>query len=237
MTGCVDACRCVFRIRPQHDYSSAKTLQKVLDQHGVTLDEVVGDGEYAKLFEARDTERANNLKDAEQARGRALRYGMVVQLQHDTSLNYLCVTRGKVDNDPKARMVSLSRDFGEAAWFTVMPKLKVCPCSPLCITPLGRMITLPGVRARAHAHLPKAHRLPRTPARPGACRGVRSAYWRSSRLCQYRNRHGPSRRAGMHARSTRGRLSVAIACASAPWPFRPHYASGGMRLKMQPDRM
>ncbi|KAL1529829.1 hypothetical protein AB1Y20_000761 [Prymnesium parvum] len=66
-----------------------------------------------------------NKQTYEQLIGRELRYGMVIQLQHETSQKYLCVTKQASEVNKEGRRVILDREAGEDAWFRLMPKLRV----------------------------------------------------------------------------------------------------------------
>ena len=54
-----------------------------------------------------------------------MRYGAVLQLQHEASHKYICVSRHPAVRMKDARQVVLDREAGEAGWFRVLPKLRV----------------------------------------------------------------------------------------------------------------
>ena len=113
--------RCVFVVRQQQSYSVAGMLTAMIEKQGITLDEARVDARNARcaaratspsraahllltgvgrgpcvwhrLFREREQEKQRNLTEFEAARGRPVRYGMVVQLQHDTSFKYMRVSR------------------------------------------------------------------------------------------------------------------------------------------------
>ena len=66
-----------------------------------------------------------NKQAFQQASGREVRYGMVVQLQHNTSQKYLSVAKQASEVNKEGRRVILDREAGEDAWFRIMPRLRV----------------------------------------------------------------------------------------------------------------
>ena len=65
------------------------------------------------------------MEEFEQSTGRDVRYGMVVQMQHDTSHKFIVVTRESAVLNKDGRRVTLDSNAGEAAWFKIMPRLRV----------------------------------------------------------------------------------------------------------------
>ena len=66
-----------------------------------------------------------NLEEFEQSTGKPVRFGMVVQLQHDTSHKFIVVTRESAELNRDGRRVMLDANAGEGAWFKIMPRLRV----------------------------------------------------------------------------------------------------------------
>ena len=115
----------VFLIRPQHDYSVVKKLRQEAEKMGLTMNEVKNDPRFRRRMEQRAREVAMNKQAFQQSTGREVRYGMVVQLQHDTSQKYLRVAKQASEVNKEGRRVVLDRDAGEEAWFRIMPRLRV----------------------------------------------------------------------------------------------------------------
>ena len=98
----------------------------VLEKQGIGIEEARANPVNRRLFRDREEEKARNLSEFKTAEGRALRYGMVLQLQHDTSFKYIRVSRlAPLGNRKGGFRVVLDRDAGETAWFRVIPRLKM----------------------------------------------------------------------------------------------------------------
>ena len=118
--------RCVFVVRQQQSYSVAGMLTAMIEKQGITLDEARVDARNARLFREREQEKQRNLTEFEAARGRPVRYGMVVQLQHDTSFKYMRVSRqAALAGSTHGSRVVLDRDAGEWGWFVIQPRLRM----------------------------------------------------------------------------------------------------------------
>ena len=115
----------VFRLRQQQNYSVTKQMRAFREREGLSAQDAVMDERYKEFLPEREREKVNNLQEFENTRGRVLRYGMIVQLQHVDSHKYACVARQSAVLNPDGRRVCLDRDAGETAWLRVMPRLRV----------------------------------------------------------------------------------------------------------------
>lgn len=115
----------VFLVRPQHDYSIVKKLKEEAEKRGLTMEESKIHTDFRFRWQQREREIAMNKQMFEQVQGRELRYGMVVQLQHETSQKYLSVSKQASEVNKEGRRVILDREAGEDAWFRIMPRLRV----------------------------------------------------------------------------------------------------------------
>ena len=106
-------------------YTVAKQLKAFLESKGMTQSEAQGDPRCRALLQGKAQEDARNIEEFEQSMGRDVRYGMVVQLQHDTSHKFLAVTRESAEINKDGRKVVLDNNAGEASWFKIMPRLRV----------------------------------------------------------------------------------------------------------------
>ena len=75
----------VFVVRNQMNYTVTERMQAMLDKEGMTVAEAAGVDRFRKILREREAEKKSNLEEFKQARGRDVRYGMVVQLQHAIS--------------------------------------------------------------------------------------------------------------------------------------------------------
>jgi hypothetical protein len=83
------------------------------------------DPSFAELFSQAKREEKVNVREVEQTRGRVLRYGMVVQLQHAVSQGYLYISGTPAKTDMiSGCIVACSKYAGSVGWFRVIPKLQ-----------------------------------------------------------------------------------------------------------------
>lgn len=115
----------VFVVHQMSNCSAAKQIKAYLDRNGVSMAEAQGDARCRPLLEARAKEEKINAQEFEQSKGRDVRYGMIVQLQHDTSHKCVAVLRESAELNRDGRRVALEKDAGEGAWFRIMPRLRV----------------------------------------------------------------------------------------------------------------
>ena len=119
----------LFLLWGQQNYSVEKQLCAALERVGKTRDEArvcaSSDPLIGSLYIEREKEKKNNMQEFEMAKGREVRYGNVVQLQHHTSEKYLSVSRQTAEHIRDGRRVEVNRNAGESAWFRIMPRLKV----------------------------------------------------------------------------------------------------------------
>ena len=113
-----------FLVRQQHSYTVARRLQNKLDKSGLSLAEVTVRAEFRTVLREREREKAQNLEEFRTAKGREVRYGMVIQLQHNLTQRYVKVAR-EASGDKEGRKVVVDREAGEGAWFRVHPRLRV----------------------------------------------------------------------------------------------------------------
>ena len=69
--------------------------------------------------------RETNDKDFQHSKGRQLRYGTIVELQHDRTRMFLRVARQAAQLDADSRRVTLDQDAADQGWFRIMPFLRV----------------------------------------------------------------------------------------------------------------
>lgn len=115
----------VFLVRPQHDYSIVKKMRQEAEKKGLSMAEAKNHPDFRRRLEQREREISMNRQTFQQVIGRELRYGMVIQLQHETSQKYLCVSKQASEVNKEGRRVILDREAGEDAWFRIMPRLRV----------------------------------------------------------------------------------------------------------------
>ena len=72
----------VFRLRQQQNYSVTRQMRAFLEREELSAQEAMLDERYQAFLPDRERERATNLQEFENSRGRTLRYGMIVQLEH-----------------------------------------------------------------------------------------------------------------------------------------------------------
>ena len=75
----------IFVVHQMANYSVAKQLKAYLEKNGMTLQEAQGEPRCRALLQQKAKEDALNEEEFESSTGREVRYGMIVQLQHDTS--------------------------------------------------------------------------------------------------------------------------------------------------------
>jgi hypothetical protein len=115
------ACRLVA---DAHAWPSCR-LQQQLQRAGVSQRQAEGDRQFHTLLENARREELANDKECEQTRGRVLRYGMVVQLQHAASQAYMYVSgTAALTSSLAGATVACSKHAADASWFRVMPKLQ-----------------------------------------------------------------------------------------------------------------
>eukprot|EP00966_Prymnesium_polylepis_P030917 719468-Prymnesium_polylepis.1 len=114
----------VFLMRNQMNYSTAKKMQTLLDKEGMTAADAEGDERFRKILRDREAEKKANMEEFKLAKGRDVRYGAIIQLQHGISQKYIKVSREAADQ-AEGRKVCLDREAAEAAWFRVLPRLRV----------------------------------------------------------------------------------------------------------------
>ena len=64
----------------------------MLDKEGLTAADAAGDERFRRILRDRETEKVQNMEEFKMARGRDVRYGMVIQLQHQISQKYIKVS-------------------------------------------------------------------------------------------------------------------------------------------------
>ena len=115
----------VFIVRQQHNYSVTKQMRAFLEREGMNEQEARGTATWLRLLQERKREWDNNLTEFEHNKGRDVRYGHIIQLQHAASQKYASITRQNAELDRDGRRAVMDRDAGELSWFKVMPHLRV----------------------------------------------------------------------------------------------------------------
>ncbi|KAL1510122.1 hypothetical protein AB1Y20_006454 [Prymnesium parvum] len=114
----------VFLVRQQHSYSVARQLQNKLDKSGLSLAEASDRAQFRNILREREREKVQNLEEFRNARGREVRYGMIIQFQHNLTQRYIKVSR-LPSSDKEGRKVVVDREAAEGSWFRVHPRLRV----------------------------------------------------------------------------------------------------------------
>ena len=114
----------IFVIQHQQSWSHLRTLQLSLERAAVTRRQAENDPKFHELFACAQRESLLNERDLEQARGRVVRYGMVVQLLHATSQTYLHVSGTPSEADLLTHVLATDKEAGSGGWFRVTPKLQ-----------------------------------------------------------------------------------------------------------------
>ena len=120
----LNSCESSFIVRPQQNYAAEYNLREVLERDSVDREAARVMPKYRQIFDERENEKRLNAREFEHKLGMEVRYGMVVQLQHMSSEKYLQVTRQRMEHR-SGRKVTVDRNAGDAAWFRVMPSLRV----------------------------------------------------------------------------------------------------------------
>ena len=115
----------IFVVHGAANYNAAMKIKAYQAKNGMTMDEVQSDPTCRTLLLEKAKEDKLNLEEFEQSTGKPVRYGMVVQLQHDTSHKFIVVTRESAELNKDGRRVMLDGNAGEGAWFKIMPRLRV----------------------------------------------------------------------------------------------------------------
>lgn len=115
-----------FVIRLQQNYAAENKLRRKIEERGMTRVQAqqAFDPEMRQLFDARENEKRINAAEFDFKKGLEVRYGMIVQLQHKISEKYMMVTRQRMETRD-GRKVVIDRNAGEAAWFRIIPSLRV----------------------------------------------------------------------------------------------------------------
>ena len=108
---------------PWQMWNRLSELQTELERRGVDRLSVESDPTFKRLLDECATEAKVNDREFEQVKGRALRYGMVVQLQHAVSHKFLTVSAQPSSSDPDGCLLSLSYEAGKNGWFRIVPRL------------------------------------------------------------------------------------------------------------------
>ena len=93
----------VFIVRQQHNYSVTKQMRAFLEREGMNEQEAGSTATWLRLLQERKREKATNLTEFEHSKGREVRYGMIIQLQHAASQKYASVTRQNAELDRDGR--------------------------------------------------------------------------------------------------------------------------------------
>ena len=115
----------VFVLLQQHNYASYRQMRSFLEREGLSAHAAMSDPRYRQLCDAVDSERAHNRQEFNQTCGREVRYGMIVQLQQESSHKYLSVSRQPAELNADGRRVVLDAEAAESAWVRIMPRLRV----------------------------------------------------------------------------------------------------------------
>ena len=84
-----------------------------------------GETRMSGLLADREREVERNAREYEQSKGAAVRYGMVIQLQHAISGKHLSVARQAAELNADSRRCLVESEGTDRAWLRVMPWLKV----------------------------------------------------------------------------------------------------------------
>jgi hypothetical protein len=119
----------IFIIRHQQSWSRLIQLQQAIERAGVSRRQAKYDTQFNDFFIRADQEEAVNFREVGQTRGRVLRYGMVIQLEHAVSQGYMYVSAIPAETDSLSGcIVACSKYAANSGWFRVMPKLQQVHC-------------------------------------------------------------------------------------------------------------
>ena len=115
----------VFRLMPQQMYTMARQLRS-FDAHPPDISPEQLKLRRTQMLEEARREKSLNESEVENTVGREVRYGKVLQLQHVVSGKLVAVSHLASMHNRDARQVQICEsDVGEAAWFRIVPKLRV----------------------------------------------------------------------------------------------------------------
>ena len=147
----------IFLVRQQQGYTVAKRLQNRLDREGISLREASERADFTGILREREHEKVQNLEEFEAARGREVRYGTVVQLQHKLSQKYIKVAleAHQGDGGQQGRNVVIDREAAEVSDWSMPVASKPATSQPI-FTPRQTHQIPQGAWFRVHPRL-KVH--------------------------------------------------------------------------------
>ena len=115
----------IFRLVPQQTYTMAKQLRS-FDAHPPDAGVAALRERRAQLLTEAKREKELNESEVQNTAGREVRYGKILQLQHVVSGKFIAVSHLASEHHRDARRVHLAdNDVGDAAWFRIVPKLRM----------------------------------------------------------------------------------------------------------------
>ena len=116
----------IFRLMPQQMYTMAKQLRNFDAHPPVHVPPEQLRIRREQLVKEAQREKALNESEVHNTAGRELRYGKVLQLQHAVSGKLVAVShQASAHNRDARRVIITDTNVGEAAWFRIVPKLRM----------------------------------------------------------------------------------------------------------------
>ena len=100
-------------MRQQHNYSVVKQMKAFLERTGMDEQGASGSATWLRLEAELEREHKANLTEFTMSKGREVRYGNVIQLQHAASKKYISITRQSAALDRDGRLAVLDENAGE----------------------------------------------------------------------------------------------------------------------------
>ena len=153
----------VFIIKMQQNHNVENDMRRFREQEGLSPEEAKDNPHYHKLLTQLEREKEANASEFIQMKGREVRYGMIVQVQHERSEKYLTVESKAARCDSEARRVMLDMNAGDLSWVCMpLPTSLGDTCHTL---PCPHPLMTRGMPSPAHspwwpAACPPPHTLP-----------------------------------------------------------------------------
>jgi len=148
----------VFVVKPQQNYVAARKLKAMLEQENKTAEQMAADPALMAAQAAVEREEEMNRASFSRIAGREVRYGQVVQLHHAVTDVPVAVGRQAALLNREGRRVVESEAAGDAAWFRVMPRLRIQSEGER--VRLGDPIVLEHVQTSLRLRVERAGRMP-----------------------------------------------------------------------------
>ena len=114
----------IFIIQPQQEHASAKRMHGFLEREGIAEHAARAEPRFRRFLEAYRREEVHNKQEVATANGRELRYGLIIELQHDLSGKRINSTHHPASLHKEGRRCEVDEP-GDHSWFRIMPRLRV----------------------------------------------------------------------------------------------------------------